>query len=122
MPLLHIRPHHLVRNGYEAKGERRSRSSTTDICIPGNSILGCNLDEWSGLAFHTFGVGFVPVCVFKEDAVTAAYSSSAIPKRIPRKTDARSRAEKIPGRAAYWNATYAALHETVVRVPNYLTG
>src|SRR5205807_9583316 len=50
MPLLHIRPHDLFRNSCKAEGERRSRSSSTDICISGNVILSGNLDEGSRLA------------------------------------------------------------------------
>src|SRR5215831_3777416 len=116
MPLLHIRPHHLVRNGIEAKREGRSGRSPTDICVPGNVGLGGNLNEGSGLSFHAFGIGLITIGVLKENAITAADGSFAVSKGIPRKAYTRSGVEKVAARAPNWHAACAALHESVIRI------
>ena len=91
MPLLHIRPHYLVRNGYEAEGERWCGSSATDVCVPGDNVLGSNLDERSGLSFHPFGIGLISVRVLKENSITAADGSFAVSETDPRQSQCAER-------------------------------
>src|SRR5215472_2088034 len=116
MPLLHIRPYHLVRNGYEAKWERRSRRSPTDIFVSGNVGLGGNLDDGSGLSFHPFSIGLIPICVLKENAIASADGGFAVSKGIPRKAYTGSRVKKMPAGATNWHTAYPALHESVIRI------
>src|SRR5215831_8756708 len=101
MPLLHVGPNDLVRNGIEAVGESECHSATTaaDAAIANDVGLRSRLQQRRGLPFHTFRVCFVAVGVFEEDAISTANGCFAISKHIPGESNSRGRIEQMSLRA-----------------------
>src|ERR1700733_9822950 len=128
MPLLHVRPDGCVWNRQEAQGEGRSGSSSrgSNIVVTRYVVLGPALQQRRSLSFHSFGIGFVSVGMFIEDAVA---------EDIIGKADARCWIEQMSlqttgvgvgsddrgaSAKAIGAARTTALHQTVQGVANYL--
>ena len=121
MPLLHVRPHHLVRNGVEAGRERRRESrhaSISNIQISGNVVLRLSLQQRRGLTFHALRVGFVSVGMLKEYSVTTAKGSLPIAEDVIGETNARCRIEQVSLGATNRNTVNAALDQSIERIPD----
>src|ERR1700691_4530582 len=114
MPLLHVRPHHLI--GKRGEGKRRQRSSCANALITRDVELTGHLQQRRRLAFERFGIRLFAVGVLKENSVTAADCSLAIALGIEGKTDARRGVEQMSLRAADGNSRRdSALHQSIVR-------
>src|SRR5256885_1663634 len=103
VPLLHVRPHGLARNGERIQGKQRA-SADAGIAT-GRSRAPCGTcsanirlrgsEDQRRRSFERFGVAFVTVGVFEKDAVTAANRGLAVTFGIKREADARSRVEEM---------------------------
>src|SRR5262249_14123283 len=102
IPLLHVRPLHMVWNGDGAKGAGKcSRpAGAANRIIPRGLTNDSVHRQGSGAKLQRLRVGFVAVHVLEEDAVTSANGPLAIAEGVIGKTEPRTRIDPLVRHAA----------------------